>query len=67
MVLLLNHLNLLYYFNTGESQKRKDEIETLKEYAGHGFKYGGSSTQITQMMRRAKMAEKLEEKELEEV
>ena len=36
-------------------EKREEEISTLKEYAGHGFKYGGSSTQITQMMRRAKM------------
>jgi ATP-binding cassette subfamily F protein 3 len=44
-----------------ETARRKEEIEALKEYAGHGFKYGGSSTQVTQMTRRAKQAEKLEE------
>jgi ATP-binding cassette subfamily F protein 3 len=49
-----------------ESAKRKDEIEALKEYASHGFKYGGSSTQVTQMTKRAKQAEKLEEEALEE-
>lgn len=33
----------------------------MREYAGHGFKYGGSSSQITKMGMKAKQADKLEE------
>lgn len=44
-----------------ETAARQEEIDKLKEYAGHGFKYGGSSTQITQMLKKGKQAEKLEE------
>ena len=33
---------------------RRAEIAELKEYAGHGFKYGGSSSSINKM----KMKEK---------
>jgi ATP-binding cassette subfamily F protein 3 len=53
----------------GEMQKaakkrkelRQEEIDKLKEYAGHGFKYGGSSSQINMMQMKAKQARKLEE------
>lgn len=40
---------------------REAEIDKLKEYAGHGFRYGGSSSQINKMQMKAKQAEKLEE------
>ncbi len=43
-----------------EQAKKMDEINRLKEYAGHGFKYGGSSSQINKMSMKAKQAEKLE-------
>lgn len=48
---------------------REAEIEKLKEYAGHGFRYGGSASQINKMQMKAKQAEKLEEaaKEQEDV
>jgi hypothetical protein len=37
-----------------EQAKRQAEIDTLREYAGHGFKYGGSSSQINKMQMKAK-------------
>jgi ATP-binding cassette subfamily F protein 3 len=43
-----------------EQASRQAEIDTLREYAGHGFKYGGSSSQINKMGMKAKQAEKLE-------
>lgn len=43
-----------------EQTKRQAEIESLREYAGHGFKYGGSSSQITKMTMKAKQADKLQ-------
>jgi ATP-binding cassette subfamily F protein 3 len=42
-------------------QKREHEVETLKEYAGHGFRYGGSSSQIKKMKMKAKQADKMQE------
>lgn len=44
-----------------ETELRNAKIEQLEAYAGHGFKYGGSSTQLTQMTKKAREAEKLEE------
>mmetsp|Transcript_8070 Transcript_8070/g.17383 ORF Transcript_8070/g.17383 Transcript_8070/m.17383 type:complete len:771 (+) Transcript_8070:93-2405(+) len=44
-----------------EQAKRQEEIDRLREYAGHGFKYGGSSSQITKMSMKAKQADKLEQ------
>jgi ATP-binding cassette subfamily F protein 3 len=44
-----------------EQAQRKEEIDTLREYAGHGFKYGGSASQINKMGMKAKQADKLEE------
>ena len=44
-----------------EQAARKAEIDTLREYAGHGFKYGGSASQINKMGMKAKQADKLEE------
>ena len=44
-----------------EQKARKDEIDRLREYAGHGFKYGGSASQINKMGMKAKQADKLEE------
>lgn len=38
---------------------RQAEIDKLQEYAGHGFKYGGSSSQINKMKQKEKAAEKL--------
>ena len=38
---------------------RQSEIDKLQEYAGHGFKYGGSSSQINKMKQKEKAAEKL--------
>ena len=38
---------------------RQAEIDKLQEYAGHGFKYGGSSSQINKMKQKEKQAEKL--------
>lgn len=43
-----------------EQTKRQSEIESLREYAGHGFKYGGSTSQITKMTMKAKQADKLQ-------
>ena len=42
---------------------RRAEIAELKAYAGHGFKYGGSSSSINKMQMKAKQAEKLEEED----
>ena len=42
---------------------RRAEIAELKTYAGHGFKYGGSSSSINKMQMKAKQAEKLEEED----
>merc|ERR1712113_333479 len=42
------------------------EKEKLKEYAGHGFKYGGSSAQINMMQKMKRQLEKLESKQEEE-
>ena len=58
----------------GEQQKafartqelRRAEIAELKSYAGHGFKYGGSSASINKMQMKAKQAEKLEEQDANE-
>jgi ATP-binding cassette, subfamily F, member 3 len=44
-----------------EQAHRQEEIDKLREYAGHGFKYGGSSSQINKMGMKAKQADKLEE------
>ena len=38
---------------------RQAEIDKLQEYAGHGFKYGGSSSQINKMKQKEKAADKL--------
>merc|ERR1719498_1333939 len=35
-----------------------DEKEKLREYSGHGFKYGGSSAQINMMKKMEKQLEK---------
>jgi len=43
-----------------EQAKRQEEIDRLREYAGHGFKYGGSSSQINKMSMKTKQADKLE-------
>ena len=43
-----------------EQTKRQAEIDSLREYAGHGFKYGGSGSQINKMSMKAKQADKLE-------
>jgi len=40
---------------------RDEKKKTLEGYAGHGFKYGGSSSQINMMQRKANEAAKLEE------
>lgn len=44
-----------------EQAHRQEEIDKLREYAGHGFKYGGSASQINKMGMKAKQADKLEE------
>jgi ATP-binding cassette subfamily F protein 3 len=49
-----------------EVAHRAAEIETLKEYAGHGFRYGGSASQINKMQMKAKQAAKLEEEAAEQ-
>jgi hypothetical protein len=49
---------------------RKEKIETLQEYAGHGFRYGGSTSQINMMQKKKDEARKLEleaEKEADEM
>jgi len=48
-----------------EQAKRQAEIDSLREYAGHGFKYGGSASQINKMGMKAKQADKLEEAQAE--
>jgi len=45
---------------------RKEKIETLQEYAGHGFRYGGSSSQIGKMKQKLKESKKLEEEGADE-
>ena len=40
-----------------EQTRRQAEIDALREYAGHGFKYGGSSSQITKMTMKGKQAD----------
>jgi ATP-binding cassette subfamily F protein 3 len=40
---------------------REEKKKTLEGYAGHGFKYGGSSGQINMMQRKAHEAAKLDE------
>ena len=42
-------------------KKQEAEVEKLKEYAGHGFRYGGSQSQINKMKMKEKQAEQLEE------
>ncbi|CAK0799976.1 unnamed protein product, partial [Prorocentrum cordatum] len=52
-----------------ESQMEKDAAENakLKDYAGHGFKYGGSSAQINMMKKMERMLETWnEEKQAQE-
>jgi len=49
-----------------EQQKRQAEIDSLREYAGHGFKYGGSASQINKMGMKAKQADKLAEAQAEQ-
>lgn len=44
-----------------ETAKQADEIAKLNDYAGHGFKYGGSHSQINKMKMKEKQAEKLVE------
>lgn len=51
---------------TKEQEKRQREIDSLREYAGHGFKYGGSASQINKMGMKAKQADKLEEVQSEQ-
>jgi len=42
-----------------ERARRQAEIDKLKEYAGHGFKYGGSYSQISKMKMKERQADKL--------
>jgi hypothetical protein len=49
-----------------QQAKRKEEIDRLREYAGHGFKYGGSSSQINKMSMKTKQADKLEREHVEQ-
>ncbi len=44
-----------------EVSVRAAKIGSLKEYAGHGFRYGGSGSQINKMKMKEKQAGKLEE------
>ena len=44
-----------------EKALQESEVKKLEEYAGHGFKYGGSSSQINKMKMKAKQAEKLKD------
>ena len=43
------------------AQLRNEKKTKLEAYAGHGFKYGGSSSQINMMQRKANEAAKLDE------
>jgi ATP-binding cassette subfamily F protein 3 len=49
-----------------QAELRRTEIKELREYAGHGFKYGGSSASINKMAMKAKQADKLELVEVEQ-
>merc|ERR1712224_1130513 len=51
-----------------ERQPALEEAEKgkLKEYSGHGFKYGGSSSQINMMKKMEKQLEKLETKQADD-
>jgi len=49
-----------------QMDKEADEQAKLKEYSGHGFKYGGSSSQINMMMKMKKQMEKNEDKQAED-
>ena len=42
------------------TELRQIKIDTLKEFAGHGFRYGGSASQINMMQKKASEASKLE-------
>jgi ATP-binding cassette subfamily F protein 3 len=44
-----------------QQKKQEAEVEKLKEYAGHGFRYGGSQSQINKMKMKAKQADKVQE------
>lgn len=43
-----------------ETLHRQNEIDKMKEFSGHGFKYGGSSSAIGKMKQLEKQANKLE-------
>mmetsp|Transcript_28411 Transcript_28411/g.36747 ORF Transcript_28411/g.36747 Transcript_28411/m.36747 type:complete len:806 (-) Transcript_28411:246-2663(-) len=43
-----------------ETVNRQNEIDKMKEFSGHGFKYGGSSNAINKMKMLEKQASKLE-------
>merc|ERR1740130_387156 len=43
-----------------QQELRQEKIDTLKEFAGHGFRYGGSTSQINMMQKKGREAEKLE-------
>jgi len=47
-------------------ERENAENDKLKDYAGHGFKYGGSSSQINMMKKMEKMSNKLEVKQAED-
>jgi ATP-binding cassette subfamily F protein 3 len=47
-------------------EKDAAENAKLKEYAGHGFKYGGSSAQINMMKKMERQLEKNEDKQAQE-
>jgi ATP-binding cassette subfamily F protein 3 len=42
-----------------QQKKQEAEVEKLKEYAGHGFRYGGSQSQINKMKMKARQADKV--------
>lgn len=42
-----------------DKQRRENEIAKLEEYAGHGFRYGGSYSQIAKMKMKERQADKL--------
>ena len=48
------------------AELRRERQERLEEFAGHGFRYGGSSSQINMMQKKAREAEKLEEEARQE-
>eukprot|EP00933_Yihiella_yeosuensis_P023634 TRINITY_DN18399_c0_g1_i4.p1 TRINITY_DN18399_c0_g1~~TRINITY_DN18399_c0_g1_i4.p1 ORF type:complete len:746 (+),score=214.97 TRINITY_DN18399_c0_g1_i4:32-2239(+) len=47
-------------------ENEQAEKDKLKEYTGHGFKYGGSSGQINMMKKMAKQLDKIEDKQEQE-